>query len=91
MNILGISGSPHTKGSTAYAVRYALRVLKKEGFRTKYISLSGKAIKPCLGCFRCRKTLRCHQKDDMVKIIDAMKWCDVLIIGSPVYFGMVSA
>jgi multimeric flavodoxin WrbA len=90
MNILGISGSPRAKGSTTYAVRYALKILKQAGFKTKYITLSGKVIKPCSGCFRCGKTHSCYQKDDMEEIIDAMKWCDGLIIGSPVYFGMVT-
>ncbi len=90
MNILGISGSPHAEGNTAYVVRYALNALKQEDFRTKYISLSGKNIKPCIGCFKCEKTNSCYQEDDMPQIIDAMKWCHGLLIGSPVYFGMVS-
>jgi len=90
MNILGISGSPRAEGNTAYAVQYALEVLKKEGFRTKYITLSKKDIKPCVGCFKCEKTHSCYQEDDMPQILDAMKWCHGLLIGSPVYFGMVS-
>ncbi|MGA2916693.1 MAG: flavodoxin family protein [Sedimentisphaerales bacterium] len=90
MNILGISGSPREKGNTAYAVKFALEILKKKGFKTKYISLSGKVIRPCRACFKCGKTYSCFQKDDMEGIIDAMKWCDGLIIGSPVYLGMVS-
>jgi len=90
MNILGISGSPRAEGNTAYAVQYALEVFKKEGFRTEYITLSKKDIKPCVGCFKCEKTHSCFQEDDMPQILDAMKWCHGLLIGSPVYFGMVS-
>jgi multimeric flavodoxin WrbA len=90
MNILGISGSPRPDGNTSYTVKYALDILKQQGFTTKYISLSGKDIKPCIGCWKCKETLSCLQQDDMPEIIDAMKWCHGLIIGSPVYFGMVS-
>jgi len=90
MNILGISGSPRAEGNTAYAVQYALEVLKKEGFRTEYITLPKKDIKPCVGCFKCEKTHSCFQEDDMPQILDAMRWCHGLLIGSPVYFGMVS-
>ncbi len=90
MNILGISGSPRAKGNTAYAVRFALEILKKKGFKTKYISLAGRKIKPCTACFKCAETYACFQKDDMKEIISAMKQCDGLIIGSPVYLGMVS-
>src|SRR4030042_5438289 len=90
MNILGISGSPHADGNTAYAVQYALDILKQQGFTTKYITLSGKDIKPCIGCWKCKETHSCFQQDDMREIIDALKWCHGLLIGSPVYFGMVS-
>jgi multimeric flavodoxin WrbA len=90
MNILGVCGSPHADGNTAYAVQYALKILKQEGFDTKYITLSEKEINPCIGCFKCEKTHTCFQDDDMPQIIDALKWCHGLLIGSPVYFGMVS-
>ena len=88
--ILGISGSPKKKGNTAYAVNYALDSLQEKGFDTKFIFLSEKVIHPCIGCFRCSSSGTCYQEDDMQEIIDAMLWCDGLIIGSPVYFGMVS-
>ncbi|MBN2347864.1 MAG: flavodoxin family protein [Bacteroidales bacterium] len=90
MNILGISGSPNSKGNTAYTVNYALEVLKERGYQTKYISLSGKKIKPCIGCWKCSESYTCFQKDDMEEILDAMKWSHGLLIGSPVYFGMIT-
>jgi len=87
--ILGISGSPNKNGNTAYAVQYALDTLKQRGFDIKYISLSQKTIHPCIGCFKCAKDLKCWQKDDMEEIINALYWCDGILLGSPVYFGMV--
>ncbi|WP_242853039.1 flavodoxin family protein [Pseudobacteroides cellulosolvens] len=85
-----MSGSPNKNGNTAYAVQYALTKLKDSGFEIKYISLSHKFIAPCIGCFKCADDKRCWQKDDMQDIIDAFFWCDGIILGSPVYFGMVS-
>ena len=90
MNVLGISGSLHSNGNTAYAVRYALDILQREGFTTRFISLAGKDIRPCLGCFRCGETRQCHQEDDMPPILDALRWCHGLLLGSPVCFGLVS-
>jgi multimeric flavodoxin WrbA len=90
IQILGISGSPHSHGNTAYAVQYALDVLNHDGCTTKYISLADKTISPCIGCWRCEKTHVCRQTDDMGEIIDALMWCHGILIGSPVYFGMVS-
>lgn len=90
MNVLGISGSPRANGNTAFAIRYALEIIEKEGLETKYVTLSGKDIKPCTGCWKCEETYSCWQDDDMQEILDAMRWCHGLIIGSPVYFGMIT-
>lgn len=70
-------------------MQYALDILKQRGFETKFISLAQKNINSCIGCFRCSKDRKCWQKDDMEEIVDALYWCDGLILGSPVYFGMV--
>lgn len=88
--ILGISGSPRKNGNTAYAVQFALDVLKKAGFETQYISLAEKTINPCISCWKCSDTGQCWQNDGMDEIINAMKECDGLILASPVYFGMLS-
>ena len=90
MNVLGISGSPRENGSTAYAVRYAMDVLTQEQMSTSYISLAGKNMHPCDGCWKCSKDEKCKYEDDAGGIIEAMKWCDALIIGSPVYMGLIS-
>jgi multimeric flavodoxin WrbA len=90
MKILGISGSPNPNGNTVFAVRYALEILGQEGADTQFLPLADKEIHPCTGCFACQKTRTCRFDDDMAEILDAMRWCDGLIIGSPVYFGMVS-
>lgn len=87
--ILGISGSPNRNGNTAYAVQYALDILKQRGFETRYISLSKKNIHPCIGCFKCSRDGKCCKNDDMEEIYEALYWCDGIILGSPVYFGMV--
>ena len=90
MNVLGISGSPNEKGNTAYAVRCALDVLEKDGIAIRYISLAGKDIHPCTGCWKCRKTGECIFDDYMAVVLDGMRWCHGLIMGSPVYFGLIT-
>jgi multimeric flavodoxin WrbA len=90
MLVLGISGSPRPNGNTANAVRRALEVIKGEGLQTQFISLAGKSIAYCTGCWACRATHACVIDDDMTAICEAIRACDGLIIGSPVYMGMVS-
>lgn len=90
MKILGISGSPNENGNTAYVVKHALDILDKEGIETQYISLANKEIHFCIGCWNCTKTGKCRYDDYMTEVIKAMEWCDGLIIGSPVYFGLIN-
>ena len=90
MLVLGISGSPRPKGNTAYAVQRALEVIAKEGLDTEYISLAGKEIGYCTGCWACRAPHTCAFDDDMTPIYEAIRRCDGLLLGSPVYMGMVS-
>ncbi len=87
--ILGISGSPKEKGNTAFAVNYALNLLK-EHHETQYVSLSSKIIQPCKACGICSNTSACVLNDDMQELYTLLRWCDVLILGSPVFMGMVS-
>lgn len=91
MNVLGISGSPRKNGNTAYAVQYALDTLAQHDVTTRYITLADKTINPCKGCQACGKQPVCAQDDDMAAILDAMRWCDALIVGTPVYMGSMTA
>jgi multimeric flavodoxin WrbA len=90
MKILGISGSGRPEGNTAYTVKYALAKAAAKGAETRYLSVAGRNIAPCLGCWSCAKTRKCIHQDDMNEIEAAMRWCDGILIGSPVYMGMVS-
>ena len=90
MKALGISGSPNKNGSTAFAVQYALSILGNDHIDTQYISLSGLDINYCTGCWHCQKDSSCIISDDMDLIYNAFKTSDIIILGSPVYMGMVS-
>lgn len=88
-SILGICGSPHHEGNTAYALRYALTIVEQLGVSAHYMALSDLSIGSCDGCFACR-TGRCVHRDDMELVYDALRACDGLILASPVYMGMVT-
>ncbi len=89
MRVVGINGSPHENGNTAYALHYALALLEEAGVETEYIALAGKTIHPCEGCFSCRSG-KCTHDDDMAPILDALRRCDGLLLASPVYMGLVT-
>ncbi len=91
IKLFGISGSPR-KASTDYIVREALRYAsEKHGAETEYFSARGKKLNFCIHCDYCiREKKGCIHEDDMVLVYEKLKWADALIIGTPVYQGMVS-
>ncbi len=92
IKLFGISGSPR-KASTDYVVREALLYAsEKHGAQTEYFSAMGKKINFCIHCDYCIINKKgCIHEDDMPQVYKNLKWADALIIGTPVYQGMVSA
>ncbi len=92
MYVIGISGSPRKNGNTTILVKEVLRHTKGKGVKKRFISLAGLNINPCDSCDRCwKENIDCVIDDDIKWIIKEMEKADVIILGSPTYFGMVSA
>ncbi len=91
MKVLGIAGSPRKNGNSTFLIKEALRSAQEEGAETELILLWGKEIKPCDGCWSCRKTGKCHINDDMQEIYEKLKAADGIILGSPTYVGNVTS
>ncbi len=89
MDVLGINGSPHSDGNTAYALRYALDRLEEAGLSTEYVALGEKTLFPCRGCFACREG-DCVHDDDMAQILRLMRAAGCILLASPVYMGLVT-
>lgn len=90
MKALAICGSPRENGNTERLLRRALQPLESAGHSTRLLRLAGKDIKPCDGCGACGKTKdgTCViTGDDFTGCFQAMREADILIVGSPVYFG----
>ena len=51
MKVLGIAGSLRAKSNTRQYVETALEVIVGQDIETELISLRGKNIKPCNGCY----------------------------------------
>lgn len=90
MKIVGLVGSPK-EGSTKFLVNLALRECEKLGLETELVHVGKMKISPCSDCAACRKAGRCVINDDFQKVADKVEAADGIIIGSPVYFGCVSA
>ena len=91
MNVIGISGTPRKKGNSELLLRYALEPFENNAWNVKIFLLSELEIKPCNACDSCREIGVCTINDDMQVIYDAFRWCNAIIISSPVYYLNVSA
>ena len=92
MKVIGISGSPRKDGNTEILVRQALKPFNEKDWVVTEFFLSSKTINPCMGCETCNETGECAiEGDDMALLINEFESCDVLIIGSPVYYRNVTA
>jgi len=89
VKIIGICGSPRKKSNTEVMVRAALEgAAGVGGVETELVSLAGKKVMPCIGCFKCieRKDLCVFRhKDFMAEFYEKWLYADGFIIGSPVY------
>ncbi len=90
MKVVGISGSLRPQSNTLFYVKTALGALEAEGIETELISLKGKEIKPCTGCYNCTREGRCTiEGDDFDEVMEKMRAAEGLILGSPVYLSSV--
>lgn len=87
MQVLGIGSSLRTDSNSEYFVKYTLEKLSQEKIEVEYVSLHGKTILPCRGCYGCKVELKCTLAgDDFTEIYDKMQEADGIIVGSPVYY-----
>ena len=94
MKAIAINGSPRKKGNTFQMLEIVLCELEQRGIETELIQAGGRDIHGCIACEQCRKlgTARCVFNDDIINSsIDAIEKADALILGSPVYFGNMTA
>ncbi|MFC1617568.1 flavodoxin family protein [Candidatus Margulisiibacteriota bacterium] len=89
--ILGISGSPKQKSNTTSVLQNLLSNCKSKGLESKLIELANFNILPCKDCGICKNKLDCPEKDNFLQIIPFLKKAKIIVIGSPVYFGTVTA
>jgi multimeric flavodoxin WrbA len=90
MKAIAICGSPRSEGNTEFLLRHCLSKLEESGIQTEFIPLHDKTIKGCIACGGCGKTKdgTCSVKnDDLNAVFEKIKAAEIIVVGSPVYFG----
>lgn len=90
MKAIAINGSPRPGGNTEILLERALDRLRAGGIECEQVRVGGKNIRGCIACGWCHehKNGKCAIQDDCFQeTFDKMKNADIIITGSPVYFG----
>ncbi|NLO90056.1 MAG: NAD(P)H-dependent oxidoreductase [Clostridia bacterium] len=94
MLIVAVNGSPRKHGNTSYLLQEALKVAQERGITTEMIHVSevlGEAEHPF--CNFCMNVCdgKCFVGTGLEEAYELLKKADGIIVGTPVYFGTVSA
>ena len=95
MKAIAVNGSPRKKWNTAKLLEKALEGAASQGAETELIHLYDLDYKGCHSCFACKLRMgrsygSCAVNDGLTPVLQKIEAADALILGSPIYFGMVS-
>ena len=92
MFVLGLNGSPRSRGNNEYLLSLFMKDAEKRGFDTHTVRAAFDVYEPCIGCGYCEKNGTCSIKDNLARdLFPLMRRADVIIMASPVYFYGVPA
>lgn len=96
MRVIVVNGSPRKYWNTATLLQKALEGAKSAGAETELINLYDLNFKGCTSCFACKRKKsknagHCAMQDDLTTVLEKVQKSDVLLLGSPIYFGNVTA
>ena len=92
-HVLVLLGSPRKKGNSTVLAKQIMRGAESTGAEVETVYLNGLNIRPCQGCYACKKknSTGCAVDDDMQSLYPKLIEADAWIIASPVYWFNMSA
>jgi len=95
MKAIGVNGSARKKWNTATLLKRAIDGAASQGAKTELFHLYDLNYKGCISCFACKTKNgksygKCAVKDGLTPVLKKVNEADVIILGSPIYFGSVT-
>jgi multimeric flavodoxin WrbA len=95
MNVMAVNGGPRKDWNTGTMLKSALEGAESVGARTRLVHLYDLTYQGCTSCFSCKRKGNtcdglCAMRDDLRAVLEEVLAGDVLLLGSPVYFGDVT-
>ncbi len=90
MKAIAFCGSPREAGNTEILLQKCLDTIQAEGADVELVRLADEKVEPCTACNNCfrNKDGKCVVTHDSFNDLFAkMVEADIIIVGSPVYFG----
>jgi multimeric flavodoxin WrbA len=91
---IAINGSPRKGWNTEKLLKEALKGSESAGAETKLVQLYDLNYTGCKSCFACKRkgaeSWHCSLKDDLTPVLEEIFDADVLLLGSPIYFGDIT-
>jgi len=89
-NVVVISTSLRSRSNSDALAEEFMRGAAESGNKVEKISLMGKDIHFCIGCFSCQTTQKCCINDDVDAIMRKIMRADVVCFATPVYYYCMS-
>jgi len=94
-SVIAINGSPRKNWNTATLLEHALRGATSEGADTELVHLYDLDFKGCTSGFACKEKGgkccgECAMRDGLNLVLGLIDEAVALILGSPIYFGIVT-
>ena len=95
IKVLALNGSARKAGNTASLIKAACKGAEEAGAEVKLVHLYDLDFHGCRGCEACKLLdspgfASCAVRDGLSDILEEAKAADVVLLGSPMYFGDVS-
>lgn len=84
--ILVISTSLRNNSNSDALAEAFVKGARSAGHSAEKISLRGKRIEFCKGCFTCLSQRKCIIEDDAGEIVQKMHHADVIVFATPIYY-----
>jgi len=95
MKLIAICGSARKHGNTASMLQQVIDGAKSAGAETELVNLFDLDYKGCTGCHSCKLKdkkfyAHCVVNDGLKPLLKRIEESDIIVLGSPVYYGNLS-
>jgi multimeric flavodoxin WrbA len=95
MKLIAVCGSARKQGNTANMLHQVIDGANSVGAETEFVNLFDLNYKGCISCYACKlknsKSFgHCTVNDELKPLLERIEQTDVIVLGSPIYYGNLS-